>query len=73
MLTARELGLEVELAQYRFLTAPKGTTEEVKERLVEGLEATFQTEEYQQFDEQNTSRADRTRPRPRQAHRPQLW
>ena len=52
--TARELGLEVEVAQYRFLTAPKGTPEEVKERLVEGLEATFQTEEYQQFNEQNS-------------------
>jgi tripartite-type tricarboxylate transporter receptor subunit TctC len=52
--TAHELGLEVEVAQYRFLTAPKGTPEEVKERLVEGLEATFQTEEYQQFNEQNS-------------------
>lgn len=52
--TAREQGVEVSVAQYRFLTTPKGTPEEVKERLVEGLKATFESEEYQEFNEQNS-------------------
>lgn len=52
--TAQEQGLDVEVAQYRFLTVPKGTPDDVKDRLVEGLEETFGTEEYQSFNEQNS-------------------
>jgi tripartite-type tricarboxylate transporter receptor subunit TctC len=52
--TAQEQGLDVEVAQYRFMTVPKGTPEDVKETLVEGMQATFETEEYQQFNEQNS-------------------
>ncbi|GIG35549.1 Bug family tripartite tricarboxylate transporter substrate binding protein [Cellulomonas pakistanensis] len=52
--TAQEQGLDVEVAQYRFLTVPKGTPDDVVDRLVEGLQATFETEEYQAFNEQNS-------------------
>jgi tripartite-type tricarboxylate transporter receptor subunit TctC len=52
--TAQEQGLDVEVAQYRFLTVPKGTPDDVKERLVEGLQATFESEDYQSFNEQNS-------------------
>ncbi len=52
--TATEQGYDVEVAQYRFLTVPKGTPDDVKDTLVEGLEATFATEEYQTFNEQNS-------------------
>lgn len=52
--TAKEQGLDVEVTQYRFMTVPKGTPQEVKDRLVEGLEATFATEEYMEFNKQNS-------------------
>ncbi|TYL45529.1 tripartite tricarboxylate transporter substrate binding protein [Nocardioides sp. BGMRC 2183] len=52
--TAQEQGLDVEVTQYRFLTVPKGTPDDVKETLIEGLEATFETEDYQKFNEQNS-------------------
>ena len=52
--TAQEQGLDVEVAQYRFMTVPKGTPEDVKDTLIEGMQATFETEEYQSFNEQNS-------------------
>lgn len=52
--TAQEQGLDVEVTQYRFLTVPKGTPDDVKETLIEGLQATFETEDYQKFNEQNS-------------------
>src|SRR3954467_14927575 len=52
--TAKEQGLDVEVAQYRFMTTPKGTPQEVKDKLVEGLKATFETEEYKSFNKQNS-------------------
>lgn len=52
--TAKEQGLDVEVTQYRFMTVPKGTPQEVKDRLVEGLEATFATDEYKEFNKQNS-------------------
>jgi tripartite-type tricarboxylate transporter receptor subunit TctC len=52
--TAQEQGLDVEVAQYRFMTVPKGTPDDVVDTLVEGMQATFETEEYQQFNEQNS-------------------
>lgn len=51
--TATEQGLDVEVYQYRFMTAPKGTPEDVKDTIWEGMQATFETEEYQSFVEQN--------------------
>ncbi len=52
--TAQEQGLDVVVAQYRFMTVPKGTPEDVQETLVEGMQATFETEDYQKFNEQNS-------------------
>ena len=52
--TAQEQGLDVEVAQYRFMTVPKGTPQDVKDTLIEGMQATFETEEYQAFNEQNS-------------------
>lgn len=52
--TAKEQGLDVEVAQYRFMTTPKGTPQDVKDKLIEGMKATFQTEEYKSFNKQNS-------------------
>jgi tripartite-type tricarboxylate transporter receptor subunit TctC len=52
--TATEQGIDVEVYQYRFMTTPKGTPQEVKDTLWEGMQATFETEEYQAFNEQNS-------------------
>lgn len=54
MPTAKEQGLDVEVTQYRFMTVPKGTPQGVRDRLVEGMKATFATEEYKAFNEQNS-------------------
>ena len=48
-----EQGLEVEVSQYRFLTVPQGTPQDIQDTLAEGLEETFATQEYQDFNEQN--------------------
>lgn len=52
--TATEQGLDVEVYQYRFMTTPKGTPQDVKDTIWEGMQATFETEEYQAFNEQNS-------------------
>ena len=52
--TAKEQGLDVEVTQYRFMTVPKGTPQDVKDRLVEGMKATFATEGYKEFNKQNS-------------------
>ena len=52
--TAKEQGLDVEVTQYRFMTVPKGTPQEVKDRLIEGMEATFATDGYIEFNKQNS-------------------
>lgn len=52
--TAKEQGLDVEVAQYRFMTVPKGTPDNVKDAIAEAMQATFKTEEYQAFNEQNS-------------------
>jgi tripartite-type tricarboxylate transporter receptor subunit TctC len=52
--TAEEQGLDVEVAQYRFLTVPKGTSDEVKDTLVKGLKATFESDGYQEHLDQNS-------------------
>lgn len=51
--TAKEQGVDVSVSQYRFLTAPKGTPEEVEKKLIDALQATFESEEYQKFNERN--------------------
>jgi tripartite-type tricarboxylate transporter receptor subunit TctC len=52
--TAQEQGLDVEVAQYRFMTVPKGTPQDVQDTIAEAMQATFETEEYQAFNEQNS-------------------
>ncbi len=52
--TAQEQGLDIDVAQYRFMTVPKGTPDEVADTLIEGMQETFATEEYQKFNEQNS-------------------
>lgn len=52
--TAKEQGLDVEVAQYRFMTVPKGTSQEVKDKITEGMKATFETESYKAFNKQNS-------------------
>ena len=65
--TAKEQGLDVEVTQYRFMTVPKGTSQEVKDKLVEGMKATFATDGLQgvqqaeQPDPDGTVRATRCR------------
>lgn len=52
--TAKEQGLDVEVAQYRFMTVPKGTPDDVKDTIAGAMQATFETEEYQAFNKQNS-------------------
>jgi tripartite-type tricarboxylate transporter receptor subunit TctC len=52
--TAKESGVDVEVAQYRFMTVPKGTPQNVKDALVKGMKATFQTAEYKEFNKANS-------------------
>src|SRR3954451_4849471 len=52
--TAKEQGLNVEVAQYRFMTVPKGTPQDVRDRLTEGMKATFTTDGYKAFNQQNS-------------------
>jgi putative tricarboxylic transport membrane protein len=52
--TAKEQGLDVEVAQYRFMTVPKGTPQDVKDKITEGMQATFKTEAYKSFNKKNS-------------------
>ncbi|GAA3699455.1 tripartite tricarboxylate transporter substrate binding protein [Nonomuraea antimicrobica] len=52
--TAKEQGFDVLVTQYRFLTAPKGTPESVKAKLLDVARKTFATPEYKKFNEDNS-------------------
>ncbi|WP_102142235.1 tripartite tricarboxylate transporter substrate binding protein [Mycobacterium hubeiense] len=52
--TAKEQGLDVEVTQYRVMTVPKGTPQEIQDRIAEGMKATFATEDYKAFNKQNS-------------------
>jgi tripartite-type tricarboxylate transporter receptor subunit TctC len=52
--TAKEQGVDVEVSQYRFMTVPKGTPEEIQSKIADAMQATFATEEYKAFNEQNS-------------------
>jgi tripartite-type tricarboxylate transporter receptor subunit TctC len=41
------------VAQYRAVAAPKGTPQEVKDKLTAALQETFKSDAYKQFNEQN--------------------
>jgi tripartite-type tricarboxylate transporter receptor subunit TctC len=49
--TAKEQGFDVEVTQYRFLTAPKGTPDDGKARLLDAAKKTCGTDEYKKFNE----------------------
>ena len=51
--TAQEQGLDVEVAQYRFMTVPKGTPQDVQDTIADAMKATFKTTAYQDFNKQN--------------------
>jgi tripartite-type tricarboxylate transporter receptor subunit TctC len=51
--TAQEQGLDVEVAQYRFMTVPKGTPQDIQDTIAEAMQATFETEEYKAFNKAN--------------------
>jgi len=51
--TAVEAGYDAPVQQSRALVAPKGTDAEVIDRLNEALDSTFETDAYQQFNEDN--------------------
>jgi tripartite-type tricarboxylate transporter receptor subunit TctC len=52
--TAKEQGFDVDVAQYRFMTTPKGTPEAVKDKIVDGLKQTYQSAAYKKFNEANS-------------------
>ena len=52
--TAKEQGLNVEVTQYRFMTVPKGTPDDVKQTLADAMKKTFATEKYKTFNKQNS-------------------
>ncbi|RBP64986.1 tripartite-type tricarboxylate transporter receptor subunit TctC [Brevibacterium sanguinis] len=51
--TAAEEGFDIPVSQYRAMVAPKGTPDEVIKKLDDAFKATFATEEYKEFNEQN--------------------
>ncbi len=51
--TAIEAGYDVPVQQARAIVAPEGTPDEVIEKLRDAFSAAFETEEYQQFNEDN--------------------
>jgi tripartite-type tricarboxylate transporter receptor subunit TctC len=52
--TAKEQGLDVEVAQYRFMTVPKGTPQEIRDTIADAMKKTFATEDYKAFNKQNS-------------------
>lgn len=51
--TATEQGLDIEVAQYRFMTVPKGTPQDVQDAIAKAMKATFKTAAYKSFNTKN--------------------
>ena len=51
--SAKEAGYDVPVAQYRALAAPKGTPQEVKDKLLSALKETFASDAYKEFNKKN--------------------
>lgn len=51
--SAKEAGYDVPVAQYRAVAAPKGTPQEVKDKLLEAFQETFKSDAYKEFNEKN--------------------
>jgi tripartite-type tricarboxylate transporter receptor subunit TctC len=51
--TAKEAGYDVPVAQYRAVAAPKGTPQDVKDKLYSAFQETFKSDAYKEFNEKN--------------------
>lgn len=51
--TAKESGYDVPVAQFRAVAAPKGTPQDVKEKLLAAFQETFKSDAYKEFNKQN--------------------
>lgn len=51
--TAKESGYDVPVAQYRAVAAPKGTPQDVKDKLLASFQETFKTDTYKEFNKKN--------------------
>ncbi|MGO4187765.1 tripartite tricarboxylate transporter substrate binding protein [Pseudarthrobacter sp. TAF60_1] len=51
--TAKEAGYDVPVAQYRAVAAPKGTPQDVKDKLLASFQETFKTDTYKEFNKKN--------------------
>ena len=49
--TAKEQGYDVVVSQYRFLTAPKGTPDAAKTKLLDAAQKTYATDAYKKFND----------------------
>jgi tripartite-type tricarboxylate transporter receptor subunit TctC len=52
--TAKEAGYDVPVAQYRAVAAPKGTPQEVKDKLLAAFQDTFKSDAYKEFNKKNS-------------------
>lgn len=51
--TAKESGYDVPVAQYRAVAAPKGTPQDVKDKLLAAFKETFKSDAYKEFNKKN--------------------
>ncbi|MEV7133805.1 tripartite tricarboxylate transporter substrate binding protein [Arthrobacter sp. NPDC093128] len=51
--TAKESGYDVPVAQYRAVAAPKGTPQNVKDKLLAAFKETFKSDAYKEFNKKN--------------------
>lgn len=51
--TAKEGGYDVPVAQYRAVAAPKGTPQEVKDKLLAAFQESFKSDAYKEFNKKN--------------------
>jgi tripartite-type tricarboxylate transporter receptor subunit TctC len=52
--TAKEAGYDVPVAQYRAVAAPKGTPQEVKDKLTAAFQESFKSDAYKEFNKKNS-------------------
>ncbi len=52
--TAKEAGYDVPVAQYRAVAAPKGTPQEVKDKLHAAFQESFKSDAYKEFNKKNS-------------------
>ncbi|MGM9471789.1 tripartite tricarboxylate transporter substrate binding protein [Pseudarthrobacter sp. YS3] len=52
--TAKEAGFDVPVAQYRAVAAPKGTSQDVKDKLLASFQEAFKSDAYKEFNKKNS-------------------